>query len=110
MRSIWVNAGYLLPRVSLTVLLFWGIWLFNSMICRMIEYLTASATISQSSAHAVLNWTEGLTLVLAGLVVLTLFGVNISALLLPAGICFAIAGKDLAHNFVGGSDYSLAKN
>ena len=103
LRSIWVNAGHLFPRVSLTVLLFWGIWFLNSLIFRTISHLTKQGTVSRSTAHHIMNWTEGLTLVTAGLVMLSLFGVNISGLLLPAGICLALAAKDLAHNFLAGA-------
>ena len=59
-------------------------------------------TVSTFAAHAIMNWTEGLTLVTAGLVILSLFGVNISGLLLPAGICIALSAKDLAHNLLAG--------
>ena len=38
----------------------------------------------------------------AGVIILSALGVNVSGLLLPAGVCLAIAAKDLAHNFLAG--------
>lgn len=32
-----------------------------------------------------------------------MLGVNVSALLLPAGIAAAVAAKDLSHNFLAGA-------
>lgn len=109
LRSLWVNAGYLFPRLYLTTFILWGIWLLNSFICRVVGYFTRQSTITEPRAHTLMNWVEGLTLVTAGLVILSLFGVNISALLLPAGICIALAAKDLSHNFLAGLVLFLAQ-
>ncbi len=38
----------------------------------------------------------------AGVILLSMLGVNVSALLLPAGIAVAVAAKDLSHNFLAG--------
>ena len=38
-------------------------------------------------------------------IVLSMVGVNVNALLLPAGIAVAYAAKDLSHNFLAG-DFS----
>lgn len=46
--------------------------------------------------------TECTSLLLAGIVVLSLAGINISALLLPAGVVLAIASRDLLQNFIAG--------
>ena len=35
-----------------------------------------------------------------------MIGVNVSALLLPAGIALAYAAKDLSHNFLAGGEES----
>lgn len=40
--------------------------------------------------------------VTAGIILLSMLGVNVSALLLPAGVAVAIAAKDLSHNFLAG--------
>jgi len=46
--------------------------------------------------------TECTSLLLAGIVVLSMLGINISALLLPAGVVLAIASRDLLQNFIAG--------
>eukprot|EP00889_Picochlorum_renovo_P005183 jgi/Picre1/32213/NNA_007559.t1 len=46
--------------------------------------------------------TEVSTLLVAMVVLLSMIGVNVSALLLPAGIAVAVAAKDLSHNFLAG--------
>ena len=45
---------------------------------------------------------EIFSLLTAGIVLLSTLGVNVSALLLPAGIALAVAAKDLSHNFLAG--------
>ena len=40
--------------------------------------------------------------VTAGVILLSMIGVNVSALLLPAGVAAAVAAKDLSHNFLAG--------
>ncbi len=40
---------------------------------------------------------------LAALVILLSMIVNVSALLIPAGVALAFAAKDLSHNFVAGA-------
>lgn len=39
----------------------------------------------------------------AAVILLSMLGVNVSALLLPAGIAAAVAAKDLSHNFLAGA-------
>lgn len=46
--------------------------------------------------------TECTSLLLAGIVVLSMLGINISALLLPAGVVLAIASRDLLQNLIAG--------
>jgi small-conductance mechanosensitive channel len=46
--------------------------------------------------------TECTSLLLAAIVVLSTLGINISGLLLPAGVVLAIASRDLLHNFIAG--------
>ena len=48
--------------------------------------------------------TECTSLLLAGIVVLSMLGINISALLLPTGVVLAIASRDLLQNFIAGRD------
>lgn len=47
--------------------------------------------------------TECITLMLGGIVVLTIAGVNIGGLLLPAAVGLAFASKDLLQNLVAGA-------
>jgi hypothetical protein len=47
--------------------------------------------------------TECTSLLLAGIVVLSMLGINISALLLPTGVVLAIASRDLLQNFIAGT-------
>ena len=35
-------------------------------------------------------------------IMLSIIGINVSALLIPAGVAVAIAAKDLSHNFLAG--------
>lgn len=53
-------------------------------------------------ATTITNWVECTAILIAGVIILSMLGVNISGLFLPAGICLALASKDLAHNFVAG--------
>jgi small-conductance mechanosensitive channel len=46
--------------------------------------------------------TECTSLLLAGIVALSMLGINISGLLLPAGVVLAIASRDLLQNFIAG--------
>lgn len=46
--------------------------------------------------------TECTSLLLAGIVALSMLGINTSALLLPAGVVLAIASRDLLQNLIAG--------
>lgn len=54
------------------------------------------------SAASLYTLTECCALLAASIVLLSMLGVNISALLLPAGVCLAIASKDLLQNMLAG--------
>eukprot|EP00887_Chlorella_sp_A99_P003315 scaffold26.g3315.t1 len=58
--------------------------------------------LDQRLAGAVVTGSEIFSLLTAGIVLLSTLGVNVSALLLPAGVAVAIAAKDLSHNFLAG--------
>ena len=47
--------------------------------------------------------TECSTLLLAGIVMLSMLGINVNALLLPAGVVLAIASRDLLQNLIAGA-------
>ncbi len=51
---------------------------------------------------AIITASECTALLAAFVIVLSMLGVNVNALLLPAGIALAYAAKDLSHNFLAG--------
>ncbi len=51
---------------------------------------------------AVINASEMCSLGGALVIMLSIIGINVSALLIPAGIALALAAKDLSHNFLAG--------
>ncbi len=56
----------------------------------------------RSVAGAVINGSEILMLLAAVVILLSMLGINLSGLLIPAGVAAALASKDLAHNFLAG--------
>ena len=102
MRSIKSNASFLFPRIGLLVVLLWILWFTNSVIQNTVQYLKKQKAIDDRLASGVITVTEVSTLLVAFVVLLSMIGVNVSALLLPAGIAIAIAAKDLSHNFLAG--------
>ncbi len=57
---------------------------------------------------AIITSSECTALLAAFVIVLSMLGVNVNALLLPAGIALAYAAKDLSHNFLAGEDLRRA--
>ena len=51
---------------------------------------------------AVINASEMCSLGGALVIMLSIIGINVSALLIPAGVALALAAKDLSHNFLAG--------
>jgi hypothetical protein len=102
MRSIKTNASFLFPRLGLLVVLLWILWFTNSVIQNTIQYLKKQGAIDDRMAGGIITVTEISTLLVASVVLLSMIGVNVSALLLPAGIAVAVAAKDLSHNFLAG--------
>jgi len=51
---------------------------------------------------AIITFSECAALLAAFVIVLSMLGVNVNALLLPAGVALAFAAKDLSHNFLAG--------
>ena len=49
-----------------------------------------------------INASEMCSLGGALVIMLSIIGINVSALLIPAGVALAIAAKDLSHNFLAG--------
>lgn len=102
MRSIKSNASFLFPRIGLLVVLLWILWFTNSVIQNTVQYLKKQKALDDRLAGGIITITEVSTLLVAMVVLLSMIGVNVSALLLPAGIAVAVAAKDLSHNFLAG--------
>ena len=102
LRSIKSNASFLFPRIGLLVVLLWILWFTNSVIQNTVAYLKKQGALDDRVAGGVITITEVSTLLVALVVILSMLGVNVSALLLPAGIAVAVAAKDLSHNFLAG--------
>ncbi len=101
-RSIKSNASFLFPRIGLVVVLLWVLWFANSVVQNTVHYLQRQGALDHRITAAVITGSELFTMLGAGVIVLSALGVNVSGLLLPAGVCLAIAAKDLAHNFLAG--------
>ena len=106
-RSIKSNASYLFPRISLVVVLMWVLWFANSVVQNTVHYLQRQGALDPRISAAIITGSELFTMVGAGVILLSALGVNVSGLLLPAGVCLAIASKDLAHNFLAGKHQEL---
>lgn len=78
------------------------LWFTNSVIQNTIQYLKKQGALDDRMAGGIITVTEISTLLVASVVLLSMIGVNVSALLLPAGIAVAVAAKDLSHNFLAG--------
>eukprot|EP00890_Picochlorum_soloecismus_P001845 jgi/Picsp_1/2661/NSC_00891-R1_mechanosensitive ion channel len=102
LRSIKANASFLFPRIGVLVVMLWILWFTNSVIQNTVVYLKKQGALDDRLAGGVITVTEVSTLLVALVVLLSMLGVNVSALLLPAGIAVAVAAKDLSHNFLAG--------
>jgi hypothetical protein len=102
LRSVKTNASFLLPRIGLLVVMLWLLWFANSVVHNTVAYLRKQGALDNRIAGGIITVSECSTLVTALIVVLSMLGVNVSALLLPAGIAVAVAAKDLSHNFLAG--------
>lgn len=102
LRSIKTNASFLFPRIGLVVVMLWLLWFANSVVQNTTAYLRKQGAIDQRLAGGVITVSECTTLLVALVVLLSMLGVNVSALLLPAGVAVAVAAKDLSHNFLAG--------
>ena len=66
-------------------------------------WLTAQGALDARLSGAIITASECCALLAALVIVLSMIGVNVSGLLLPAGFALAFAAKDLSHNFLAGS-------
>lgn len=62
----------------------------------------AQGALDTRVSGAIITASECSALLAAMVIVLSMIGVNVSGLLLPAGIALAFAAKDLSHNFLAG--------
>lgn len=102
LRSIKSNASMLFPRLGLLVVLLWLLWFVNSVIQNTVAYLKRQGALDQRTAGGIITLSEIGALATAGVIILSMLGVNVSALLLPAGIAIAVAAKDMTQNFLAG--------
>lgn len=102
LRSIKTNASFLFPRIGLLVVMLWMLWFANSVVQNTVAYLRKQGALDNRLAGGIITVSEVSALLVALVVLLSMLGVNVSALLLPAGIAVAIAAKDLSHNFLAG--------
>jgi hypothetical protein len=102
LRSIKSNASFLFPRIGLLVVMLWILWFANSVVQNTVAYLRKQGALDNRLAGGIITISECTALLVALVVLLSMLGVNVSALLLPAGIAVAIAAKDLSHNFLAG--------
>ena len=56
---------------------------------------------------SIITASECCALLAAFVIMLSMLGVNVNALLLPAGIALAYAAKDLSHNFLAGDHHCV---
>ena len=73
----------------------------------MASYTTRCVLVVQGGldhrvSGAIITASECAALLAAFVIVLSMIGVNVNALLLPAGVALAFAAKDLSHNFLAG--------
>ncbi|CAK0734393.1 hypothetical protein CVIRNUC_000425 [Coccomyxa viridis] len=102
LRSIRTNASLIFPRIGVVVVLLWMLWFFNSVVQNTVVYLRRQGGLDHRVSGAIITSSECTALLAAFVIVLSMLGVNVNALLLPAGIALAYAAKDLSHNFLAG--------
>ena len=134
-RSIRANASLIFPRIGVMVVLLWMLWFINSVVQNTVYYLRRQACIAAllfpliisygekriaqevllpqgaldaRLSGAVITASECMGLLAAMVIILSMIGVNVSALLLPAAVALAYAAKDLSHNFLAGLLFLLA--
>ncbi|BDA40743.1 probable miniconductance mechanosensitive channel MscM at C-terminar half [Coccomyxa sp. Obi] len=102
LRSIRTNASLIFPRIGVVVVLLWMLWFANSVVQNTVVYLRRQGGLDHRVSGAIITASECAALLAAFVIVLSMIGVNVNALLLPAGVALAFAAKDLSHNFLAG--------
>lgn len=102
LNSISDNASFVIPRLGLLVVLLWAVWFVNYLLQNVWILLRKQSRINARLATMLVTVTECCSLVAASIVLLSSLGINVSGLLLPAGIGLAIACKDLVQNMLAG--------
>lgn len=102
LRSITANASYVFPRIGLTVLLFWCLWFAQGLVQNIVSFLRSQGALDGRLAGGIITTSEIAAMVTGVIVLLSMLGVNVSALLLPAGVAVAFAAQDITRNFISG--------
>lgn len=102
LRTVKANASFLFPRIGVMLMLLWAIWFANSVVQNTWIILTRQRRIEPRLSTSLVTLTECISLLAAATVVLSMLGLNVSGLLLPAAICLAVACKDLLTNLLAG--------
>ncbi|KAK9916727.1 hypothetical protein WJX75_006289 [Coccomyxa subellipsoidea] len=102
LRSIRTNASLIFPRIGVVVVLLWMLWFANSVVQNTVVYLRRQGGLDHRVSGAIITASECAAILAAFVIVLSMLGVNVNALLLPAGVALAFAAKDLSHNFLAG--------
>jgi hypothetical protein len=66
------------------------------------ETCTVQGGLDHRVSGAIITASECTALLAAFVIILSMLGVNVNALLIPAGVALAFAAKDLSHNFLAG--------
>ncbi|KAL6784795.1 hypothetical protein ACKKBF_B03245 [Auxenochlorella protothecoides x Auxenochlorella symbiontica] len=102
LRSLRANASFIFPRIGLMVVLLWALWFFQGVVQNTVAYLRKQGALDQRLAGGIITTSEISGLLAAVVILLSMLGINVSALLLPAGVALAVAAQDLTRNFLAG--------
>ena len=102
LKSIVSNARTVLPRAGLILTFLWVIWFTAVTLQNTVSLLYRQGAVDNRLANAMHTLVELAAIVAGLMVVLTLVGVNVSGLLLPAFVAAAFCCKDVFINFVSG--------
>ena len=84
-------------------------WRFDQCLAQSLKLILVQGAVDARVSGAIVTASECCALIAAMVIILSLVGVNVNGLLLPAGIALAFAAKDLSHNFLAGRIISTEK-
>eukprot|EP00884_Botryococcus_braunii_P000444 jgi/Botrbrau1/103/Bobra.0022s0092.1 len=102
LRSVYTNASIIFPRIGVTAMVLWVLWSANGILQSAVYNLRLQGKIDYRLSSTIITCTEILSMITALIILLSMFGINVSALILPAGVAVAFASKDLVLNFLAG--------